>query len=234
MAKKNDKETLVSPKGVVGPYPAIDRIDYGSDDYPDPAGSYKCEVHLDKKDKGVKELMKRFDAFTPEIEAAARALEKKTLKEKGKKIEVSINPMYREVYDEEGEETGVIAIKAKTKASGKNRKTGEEWNRKLPIRDSKGNLIKGKLGIATGSVVKMAATIGDVYATPTAGAGRTLYLDSVMLFELQQFGGSNPFSEEDYEDDGYEFDASDVQEETSSEDNANDDEDEDDVPAFAS
>ena len=230
------KQQIVTPKGIVGPYPAIDRVDYGSNDYPDPDGSFKCELRLDRKDKAVKKLIAEFDSMTPDIEAEAKAFKANMLKKKGKKVDVNVNPMYSTVYDEEGEDTGMIAIKAKTKASGTNKKTGKSWERKLPVRDAKGTLIKGSLGISTGSTVKMAITVGDIYANSNAGAGRALFLDQVMLYDLVQYGGPNPFGDEDIEEDGYVFDASDVQEETQKEpDNAfTDEEDDDEEPDFAS
>jgi hypothetical protein len=228
------KEQIITPKGIVGPYPAIDRVDFGTDQYPDVDGSYKCEVRLDKTTEPVKALIKKFDSMVPAIEKEAEAFKKKMLKTKGEKVDITVNPLYRNVFDEDGEPTNLIAVKAKTKASGVNKKTNETWERNLPIRDSKGSLIKAKLGISTGSTVKIAMTIGDIYVNPKAGAGRAFYLDSVMLYDLVQYGGSNPFGEEDMEDGGYEYDPTDVQEETKEPANAFEEDDNDEEPDFAS
>lgn len=227
------KEQIITPKGIVGPYPAIDRVDKGTDQFPDPDGSYKCEIRLDKTEKPVAALMAKLDDMVPEIEKAARAFEKKMLKTKGEKVEIALNPLYRAVFDEDGVHTNMIAIKAKTKASGVNKKTQERWERELPVRDSKGNLIKSKLGISTGSAIKMAMTVGDIYVTSKAGAGRAFYLDSVKLYELVQYGGDNPFGDdEDLEEGGYEYDASDAHEPTN--DFADDEGEDEDEPDFAS
>ncbi len=233
----NKKEQIVTPKGIVGPYPAIDRVDYGTNQYPDKEGSYKCEIRLDKNDPDVKALLERFDDMVPEIEKEAEAFKKKMLKTKSQKVDITVNPLYRTVFDEEGNETDLVALKAKTKASGVNKQTGKPWSRKLPIRDSKNNLISANLGISTGSLVKMAFTLGDIYVNPKAGAGRAFYLDSVMLLDLVQYGGDNPFGAEE-EESGYTFDPSDALEETQEVSNDLEeyvfDEDEDDIPDFAS
>jgi len=221
------KEQIITPKGIVGPYPAIDRVDYGTDKYPDKDGSYKCEIRLDKTLPATKKLIEKLDAMVPAIEKEVEAFKKKQLKTKGEKVDITLNPLYRTVYDEDGEETNLVAVKAKTKASGINKKSGEKWERQIPIRDSRGTLIKKSLGISTGSEIKMAMTVGDIYVNPNAGAGRAFYLDSIMLYELVQYGGDNPFGDEDLEEGGYEYDASDAKEPTNDfekEDNSDDEE----------
>jgi len=227
------KEQIVTPKGIVGPYPAIDKVDYGTDQYPDADGSYKCEIRLNKNDPKVKDLLKRFDDMVPAIEKEAEAFKKKQLKA-GKKVDITINPLYRVVFDEEGEETELVALKAKTKASGINKKTNEQWERKLRVEDSKGTPIKKALGISTGSTIRMAFTLGDIYVNPKAGAGRAFYLDAIRLLELVQYGAESAFDDED--EGGYEYDDSDAQEETQTTTTSSFDEEEDndDEPDFAS
>ena len=226
------KEQLYTPRGILGNYPALDKVDYGSDDYPDPEGSFKCEVIFDSTDKEVKKFMKMLDALNPAIEEKRDEFVKAQLK-KGKKAEPEIHPNYTYVYSEEGEKTDRIAVKFKTKYSGINKK-GEKWTRKLPLYDGRGGRIKGKLGISGGSEVVIKFTLGDPYCTPKL-AGVAKYLEGAQIIELVKWEDDGGGFE--VVDDGYEFSEEDLSDTMETEPEAEPEdaeEDQDELPEFAS
>jgi hypothetical protein len=142
---------------------------------------------------------------------------------KGKKIKVN-DPPYVEVVDDEGVETGELDVTYRCKAGGR-KKDGEVWQRTIPIFDSKGKRISGKVNLSTGSIIQVSAEVRPYYVAAT-GAGITLSPQAVKLVELKTYSGASASSYGfDTEDDGYEFNSDDVVQETKqTADKAEDDE----------
>ncbi len=221
------KEYLYTPPGILGDYPALDRVDY----YKDTDGKYKCDLIFNTTNKDVKAFVKKMDDLMPSIMEAKEKYEKAQLK-KGDKVELDVNPMYKYVYSEEGEKTDQIKVGFKTKASGTNKTTGEAWARSFNLVDGSGKRIAGKIGIGGGSKAIVKYTLGTPYAIPKVGCGITKYLEGAQLLELVKFGddggGFAPV------EDGYSFDEDDVTIATNTATEVTQMEEPDDLPSFAS
>jgi hypothetical protein len=89
--------------------------------------------------------------------------------------------------DDQGNETGNIVFKFKSKRQPK-------------LYDAKGKVITKNLQVASGTVAKVATAINP-YATGI-NVGVSLYLNDVQIIELVEYGKGSLFGQED----GFEFD----------------------------
>lgn len=97
---------------------------------------------------------------------------------------------YKFEKDEDGEETDNIIVGFKMKAGGKNKKTGEEWSRTLPIYDATGQAVPAGLKVGGGSRIRVNFDFGDAFAmTQQQGAvvlaGYPRYMNAVQVIELE-------------------------------------------------
>lgn len=180
-------EIHYTPKGVLV-YPKLTTPDTKFD----PAGVYKTALRLPA---GVAQPL------IDKIEAAIDAKFEETLKElapaKRKLLKRADKP-YKEVYDEEGNETGEFIFNFKVPAVGKN-KAGKTWSNKPTIVDAKGK--PAAIEPWTGSEGKVAFQLNP-FAT-AIGVGVGLRLKAVQITKLVQGGGANfAFGEEE----GFEYD----------------------------
>lgn len=90
------------------------------------------------------------------------------------------------------EDTGEIIFTFKMKAKGVSKKTGKAWERRPAVYDRYGKPIGPDTRIGGGSIGQVAYVIGQwANYTPKLGAGVTLYLESVMVHEVVEWGGQS-------------------------------------------
>ena len=166
MAKDNKLKTIVTPKGTAL-YPCLRTTEtyMGTD-----TGKFSVQLKLSEED--TKELM---DTLEKEWEAASNSPD---FKDKKFKKGTVPNLSYREDKD------GDIIFKAKTNATIKS-KTGEVFNKTVPIFDAKGKPIKGDIG--HGSVVKLNISLAP-YAVSTTNYGIAMYLNGVQVITMRHKG----------------------------------------------
>lgn len=108
--------------------------------------------------------------------------------------------------DNEGEETGMLVIKVKAKASGGGGDTGKKaWKRKITIFDAKGKKMENPPLIYGGSELKVAVSAVPYYSPKDNVVGVTLYLEAVQVIELVSSGGGKSADSFGFgEEEGYE------------------------------
>lgn len=117
------------------------------------------------------------------IEKAETGKEAKEIKDK---YQLS-GPIKVEV-DDDGNETGFILFNASQPAVFKDKKTGEEKDRNMPIYDAKKNLLaNSKAG--SGSKVKAAFTLSPYAVKGSKLVGVKAYLQGVQIIELVEYMG---------------------------------------------
>lgn len=201
MSKDNKVPTIkiITPKGVAI-YPRLNKPDTKFN----AAGVYDCRVRLDPEASDVQELVEKleklrdsfYDATVTELKEAKKAAKAKKLTKRA---------VFTDDVDAEGEETGLIVLKAKTTASGTG-KDGKPWKRSPTLFDAKGTKLKDPPLIYGGSEVKVAATARPYLMESSSEIGVTLYLDAVQIIKLVSGSGQ---SADDFgfgEEDGYEAD----------------------------
>lgn len=147
------------------------------------------------KEEGEYHTKLRIDADTAEpLLARLEAMQEQELKvaqkkAKGKKAKPADLPIQPE-YDDEGEETGSYILKAGMKASGTSRKTGQKWQRKLPLFDGKGKPAPSSVAIYSGSVLHLAVE-PKAWTNPKAEVGVKLYLEAAQIINLVNGSGSS-------------------------------------------
>ena len=166
MSKENKFTTIVTPKGTAI-YPCLRSTEtfQGTD-----TGKYSIQLKLSEED--TKELM---DTLEKEWEAASKSPD---FKDKKFKKGTVPNLSYREDKD------GDIVFKAKTNATIKS-KTGEVFQKTVPIFDAKGKPIKGDIG--HGSVVKLNVSLAP-YAVSAVNYGIAMYLNGVQVLSMKHKG----------------------------------------------
>ena len=166
MSKENKFTTIVTPKGTAI-YPCLRSTEtfQGTD-----TGKYSIQLKLSEED--TKELM---DTLEKEWEAASKSPD---FKDKKFKKGTVPNLSYREDKD------GDIVFKAKTNATIKS-KTGEVFQKTVPIFDAKGKPIKGDIG--HGSVVKLNVSLTP-YAVSAVNYGIAMYLNGVQVLSMKHKG----------------------------------------------
>lgn len=190
---------IITPKGVAI-YPRLNQPDTKFN----AAGVYDCRIKLDPEAADVKALVAKLeklrDTFYADTVAALKDGGKAAKAKKLKKRDV-----FTDDVDAEGEETGLIVLKAKTTATGTG-KDGKPWKRSPRLFDAKGTLLKNPPLIYGGSEVKVAATARPYLMESSGEIGVTLYLDAVQIIMLVSGSGQ---SADDYgfaEEEGFEAD----------------------------
>lgn len=200
MSKDNiPTKKIITPTGVAV-YPNLNRPDTKFD----AAGVYDCRLRLDPEDAAVKSLVSTLEKLRNEHYETLKAelIEKK---KSAKAKQLKKRDVFTPDVDKEGEETGLIVLKGKMKATGK-RKDGTPWSRKPTIFDAKGKKLDNPPTIWGGSELKMAATARPYLMESSSEVGITLYLDAVQIIKLVSGTGQ---SADDFgfgEEEGYEAD----------------------------
>ena len=204
MADKSDRKQLkfILPKGIAI-YPKLVKPDTKFDK--DGKFEVKQKFEADVIEPVIEKLVELRDAFAAEKAAEFAASKDGKVKARAKNIKV------RDVgtpnYDADGNETGLIELKAASKASGK-REDGSTWERKIPLFDAKGKKTNPK-AVYGGSELKVAVIAEAYYKADGNEVGVTLRIDAVQIIKLVAAGGKDADSfgfgaEEGYEDDAEE------------------------------
>ncbi|NDF98399.1 MAG: hypothetical protein EB101_05650 [Chitinophagia bacterium] len=164
----------VSPKGVAK-YPKLNEPDkkFKAD------GEYSVRLVCKREDaepfiKAVK------DVFVEHYKATC-------VKEKKKELKSAEMP-WKKVTNDSGVETGEVEIKFGLAAKIVSKKTGQSWEQRPALFDSKGHAITDRIG--GGSVIKVATEVYPWY-TPLLGCGVSLRCKAVQVIELHQYSGGN-------------------------------------------
>ncbi|TIQ65474.1 MAG: DUF2815 domain-containing protein [Mesorhizobium sp.] len=233
MAKeKNPDRVRISTPRVTLKYPKLDKVDYGSEKYPDPDGSYNTRIIADRADPKVSAMLAKIDKS---MERAKELAEEKFAKmdiKARKKIEAKTGGIvadepYSIVYDEDTEEdTGKIEMKVKMKASG-TRKDKTKWTAKPDLFDGKGKPLKKGIQIWGGSVAILNLDLEPYFVDGSGSYGVSRRLNAVQVIELVS-GGQRAASSYGFEAEEDGFDANDVETEDDSDDDSGSDDSSDD------
>jgi hypothetical protein len=204
-------------------------------------GEFSVNVLLDKEDPAVKKLMKDLDrkAKLAAEEAQekfdeANGQQKAKWKKKGI-TEPTINPWYEEEYDDEGDPTGNIILKMKTKAQFQDRKSGRMIDKVVKLVDGRGQVIPAKKRplVYGGTMGRVAFAVGNVFIPKDADCYLSFYLNEVQITKLVSAGsGTSSFGaveDSDFDADEleeYEGNAADDDVNDDDQDDSNDDDDE--------
>lgn len=186
--KKQKLKQFITPKGVAV-YPWLTKPDtkFNAD------GEYRVRLRVDGE--AAQELIEALEA---EAEGSYQAALKEN---KGKKLKRADLP-FKEVVDDEGNETGEFEFNFKMKAK-LTTKAGDVIEQKPKLFDAKGK--ETKASPYGGSVIKVAFQAVPFY-TSLIGAGISLRLRAVQIIELVESSGGNASSYGFDEEDGYEAD----------------------------
>jgi hypothetical protein len=192
MSEKKKLVTMTTPAGIAK-YPWITKADTRFV----PEGVFTTKLVLSK------------EAATPLMEAITKAHAEhwtetvaKTDPKKKKSLKKADLP-FKDVLDDQGNETGDIEFVFKQKAVIVSKKDNKSYNIKINIFDAKGKPITKAVAIYGGSIIKVNFAIVP-YAT-TMGVGVTLRLNAVQVIKLVSSGGDASSYGFGAEEDGYEF-----------------------------
>lgn len=230
MAKKPKKEQFYTP---VAPfkYAHVNKPDFGTDQYPKPDGELSVTVALDKDEPEVKAFIAKMEKLMPELEAKAKegfANASPKVKAGWKKkgiTEPTIMPFYQEEYDDNGDTTGRITIKFKTKASFED-KDGNTIKKTVPLIDGFGQVIpfKKRPLVYAGTTGRVAFVVGYAFIPKDAEAFMSFYLNQVQIAKLATAGAArSAFGALE----GSDFSADDLDEYNPKDDDADDDDQDD-------
>jgi hypothetical protein len=215
-SKKNPETvTMSTPRGKLV-WPKLDKVDKGTDKFPNPAGSYNTRVHFNSADPAVRKMMAKLDQMMERARILAEEKFEKLPVKARKQLEakggIQADAPYSVVYDEDTEEdTGLIEMKFKMTASG-TRKDGSKWTAKPDLFDSAKppKPLKPGTQIWGGSVAIINTDLTPYFVEGTGSYGLTRRLNAVQIIELVQ-GGQRSASSYGFEgqDDG--FDGSDIE-----------------------
>jgi hypothetical protein len=155
-------------------YPHLNKPDTKFDD----AGVYKTDLILDAA-TGSK-LTASFER------ARAAEMQEVQARLKGKKAKAADLPVQPEL-DDTGEETGQFILRAKMKASGISKKTGEAWKRSLPLFDADGVPTNARVG---GGSEVIACITPKAWSNPKGECSVTCYLEAIQIISLSAGGGA--------------------------------------------
>lgn len=201
---KPKRERFSSPKGIAK-YPRLQKPDtkFDSD------GVFKLDLILDRS-------IKADAAFIAELETKAKKAftEAKADLKANKKVkllkELTMGLPFEEVLDDEGDETGKVAVKFKLSAHVKP-KNGDAFDQKPALFDSKGKPYVGPT-IGGGSTVRVSFEVIEYCNTAAKNAGISLRLKAVKVIDLVEYvpgGDASAYGFDDEEDEGgYESDES--------------------------
>jgi hypothetical protein len=179
---------LISPKGIAS-YPKLNEPDtkFKAD------GEYSVGLLVSPDE--AKEFAAKVKEVVKEYYKEQCSLLKK------KELKLADLPIKKET-DKEGNDTGKVKIKFALAAKIKSRKSGQEWEQRPALFDSKNKPTTERIG--GGSTLRIAADVFPWY-TPSLGVGVSLRCKAVQVLELQAPGG--PSNADSYgftaEEEGY-------------------------------
>lgn len=184
---KKKYEKITSPIGRAN-YPYLNTPDTKFKE----EGEYKVDLILDKVEEA--EFLGNLKARSEKaFEQAKVKLKKKNKHAQIKNMQVYVP--FEDIYDDEGNPTGEVKVKVKTKALIK-RQDGSSFEIKPDLFDSAGKpLNREEVIIYAGSMIRVNFTPAPFYSPAINKAGVTLRLNAVQVIELSE---GNSGSAENY------------------------------------
>lgn len=193
-AKKNTKPTVQSPKGSFK-WVHLNKPDYGTEAHPKAEGEYSVTIALDKDDKSTKafvakldemagafedQLQEEFDGQSPKVKASWK---------QRKITEPTFMPYYSDELEDNGDPTGRLLFRFKTKAQFKD-KEGSVVKKVVPLIDGMGEMIPAKKRplVYAGTVGRVAFTAGLAFIPKDAQGYMSFYLSQVQISKLATGG----------------------------------------------
>jgi hypothetical protein len=203
MAEKKQKNfQATTPRGIFR-YPALDKPDFGNEEFPKPQGVYKVQLILTEQEAEplIAKLAPLYDQAVAEGNEKFKGLK---VEQRKKLKELKVNDLYAQEYDRETEEpTGNLIFKFEMNASGENKK-GEKYTRKPAIFDAKGKPMVKVPSIWGGTEGKVSFEAVPYFIAGTGAAGLKLRLNAAQIIELVS-GGQRAASDYGFgEEDGFE------------------------------
>ena len=174
MSEKVKLVRIVSPKGTAK-YPKLN----------EPDKKFKADGEYSVRLVVKREEAEQFVKFVKD--EFIKHYKETCVREKKKELKTAEMP-WKKVTNESGVETGDVEIKFSLAAKITSKKTGQAWEQRPALFDSKGNAISDRVG--GGSIIKVAAEVFPWY-TPLLGCGISLRCRAVQVFELHQYSGGN-------------------------------------------
>ena len=163
-------------------------------------GEYSINLIFDASDDEVKELCADLEEMVEEKRKAEAEANPNAYKKLPDGLPLSAQP-YKEVEDDNGNETGEIQMKFKMKAKIQ-LKDGSVYEPKPVVVDSKAQPIKDPdFRIGNGSICRIQFDASPYCMPSTKTAGVSLRLNAVQVLSLVEYGGNSDFEEEE----GFEF-----------------------------
>lgn len=213
MSEQNQYMKLITPRGVTQ-YPRFNKPDTGPKKSPhDP--QFKTKLIFSKDGEFIKgkskvpyaDMLSQLEAMRDELfDATTAKLKQEKDVQKRKKALSALNKraVFQPVFDEDENETNEVSLSCKMYAIAKDKNTGEEKKRTLPIFSAKGgDPLKKPPMIGGGSEVKVGLSAKAYYNATNGEVGITFYLDSVQLLKLVEFQGRNAEAYGFGKEDGY-------------------------------
>lgn len=215
---------LTTPKGIAK-FPYLNKPDtkFNKD------GEYRVQLILDPNDEQVQEFLNRLDELADEaVEKVKNDLIESG--KKGKAKSVKRRAPYRDEEDQEGESTGKVEIRFKSKARITTN-DGRVIELRPALFDAKGNRIEN-IVVYGGSVIRVNFTPSPYYVPSSGEAGVTLQLNAVQIIELVTGSADASFfgfgEEEGFDSSEYDGTNDDTDDATDDDDDDDDDDDEED------
>lgn len=198
MAQARKKPQFFTPIGVFK-YAHLNKADTRYKE----EGEYSVTVALDKEDPEVQAFIEKLEALVPDQEehaaeafANASAKQKAAWKKpkKGDPItEPNIMPFYEDELDEEGDPTGRVIFKFKTKASFLDQKTGKTVKKVVTLVDGKGQVIPAKKRplVYAGTEGRIAFGYAFSFIASGADSYMSFYLNQAQITKLVSGGGGS-------------------------------------------
>lgn len=196
---------ITTPKGIAK-FPRLDTPDTKFK----ASGIYSCRLILSAEDSApiIEEaesmahamLAYTKDRLTDDLASEKDGQKKGKLKKALADLKL-IDPAYRPVFDDEGEETGSYEFNFKMNATRTDKKTGKTSKMAPKFFDAKGNEM-GVTAIWGGSTLKISGQLSPFYTA--LGVGVSLRLSAVQIIKLVCGGGGDAASYGFNEEEGYE------------------------------
>lgn len=226
--KRPAQPKLISPRATFI-WPKLTEPDYGTRDFPKPDGEYSVKLQFDTSDPAFEKFRAKVEKLHEKaVEAGEEAFGELKVAQRKKLGQVTVNPAFNEIYDEETEEpTGIVEMKVKMKASGEIKKgprAGKTWSRKPDLFDAKGVKLPTKgLNIGGGTVGKVSFTVREYFVPANGACGLSFQLEGAQIIDLVSFG-SKTASDHGFGEEEGGFSADDIETEDETRDEFDDEE----------
>jgi len=212
MTEERRYPAFTTPRGVFQ-LPSLSEPDYGNEKFPKPDGEYSVTVVYRTDDPAVKAFIAKLKPHhDAAIKAAEEAFKKLDVAQRKKLKAVTVNDLFKTVYDNETEEpTGEIEFKFSMPASGvvkQGPRKGKKWTAKPDIFDAKGRPMLKVPAIWGGTEGKVAFEASNYFIPGTGLAGLKLRLTAVQVIALAHTSSRTASSYGFEEEDGYAHDES--------------------------